>query len=161
MRIHVTGNAGAGKTTLARTIANHLDLPLHHLDTFVWESGWRKPDPQTRSRAIETLTQGPRWIIDGVSPQVRERADLVIVLDTPTRICLYRVVKRALMLGWRTRPELPADCPEIKILTRAVKIVLRFAAQQRQALLREARTREKYEVYRDASALDLKRLSQR
>ncbi|NKB99910.1 MAG: hypothetical protein GKR90_15620 [Pseudomonadales bacterium] len=126
MRIHITGNAGAGKTTLAKLLGEQLDLPAHHLDTVVWGPGWTKPSSDLKLQAISKLAANDSWIIEGVSEQVRKRADFVIVLATPTYKCLYRCVKRCFQVGFRSRPELPPNCPEIAILFRAIKIVLRF-----------------------------------
>lgn len=35
MRIHVTRNAGVGKTTMTRHLADEFNLPVYHLDKFV------------------------------------------------------------------------------------------------------------------------------
>lgn len=40
------------------------------------------------------------------------RADLVIWLDFPRLICLWRVLQRRLRYGGASRPELPPGCPE-------------------------------------------------
>lgn len=45
MKIHVTGNAGAGKTTIARKIGNELGLDVFGLDKIVWQAGWVKTPP--------------------------------------------------------------------------------------------------------------------
>jgi adenylate kinase family enzyme len=41
MRIVVVGTSGAGKTTLARRIADRLQLPHIELDAINWQSEWR------------------------------------------------------------------------------------------------------------------------
>lgn len=113
-------------------------LPLHHLDQIVWSAGWKKTDDETKTRTIAKLIDTRHWIIEGVSEAVRVQADIVLFLDTPTPVCLYRCVRRCLTVGFASRPELPEDCPEIKILWRVVKIVLRFAKTQRPLLVNEA-----------------------
>src|SRR5262249_29289143 len=42
-RVMVVGCAGAGKTTLARSLAARLRLPLIHLDFHFWRAGWQLP----------------------------------------------------------------------------------------------------------------------
>ncbi|MFT7214503.1 MAG: adenylate kinase family enzyme, partial [Granulosicoccus sp.] len=42
MRIHVTGDAGSGKTTLGKKIGAELNLPVFGLDQVVWQPGWTK-----------------------------------------------------------------------------------------------------------------------
>ena len=39
-RIHVTGNSGGGKTTLAARLAQVLNAPFVELDALNWQPGW-------------------------------------------------------------------------------------------------------------------------
>ena len=39
-RILLIGNAGAGKTTFAKHLAQKLHLPLVHLDNLYWRGDW-------------------------------------------------------------------------------------------------------------------------
>ena len=39
-RILIIGNAGSGKTTFARLLAQKLALPLVHLDRIYWYGNW-------------------------------------------------------------------------------------------------------------------------
>jgi adenylate kinase family enzyme len=94
MRIHVTGNAGAGKTTLARKLGVELDLQVTHLDQIVWAPGWKKVPPHEREISLRKITQSENWIIEGVSEFVRHRADLVIFLDASRPECIWRCLKR-------------------------------------------------------------------
>lgn len=150
MRIHVTGNAGAGKTTLAKLIARDLNLPVHHLDSVVWRSNWVKAPLESRESEISTMIAGSDWIIEGVSEQVRSQADVVLYLDTPRYKCMYRCIKRCFQIGFETRPELPPSCPEIAILFRAVRIVWRFPLVVGRQLILES-TRSNHYVCKDAA----------
>ena len=151
MRIHITGNAGAGKTTLARRIATVHDLPLHHLDSIVWNANWTKPSVEERDARVSALTETPEWVIEGVSELVRDKADIIVYLTTPTLICLYRCVVRCFKVGFRTREELPPNCPEIAILPEAVRIVLGFQRRIGNQMLRESHTDSRYLLARDAA----------
>ncbi len=151
MRIHITGNAGAGKTTLAKDIARTRGLPVHHLDKVVWAPNWTKPGEAERNAKIADLVAQPDWIIEGVSEIVRRNADIVVVLTTPTYKCLYRCIARCFRVGFKTRDELPRNCPEIAILFRAIKIVLKFQERIGNQLLLEAKGNPRYIVCRDGS----------
>jgi hypothetical protein len=41
MRIVVVGTSGAGKTTMAKSLAGKLDLPCIELDRLRWEPNWQ------------------------------------------------------------------------------------------------------------------------
>ena len=71
-RIHITGNAGSGKTTLAIALGQHLGLSEHHLDSIVWQPGWKKTPMATRQRLEAAWCEPKAWIIEGVSEQVRQ-----------------------------------------------------------------------------------------
>ena len=50
LKINVTGSAGAGKTTYAKRFAEALDLPVFHLDSVVWQPGWKKTPAAPRAK---------------------------------------------------------------------------------------------------------------
>ncbi len=134
-RILITGNAGSGKTTLAKQVSTALDIPFHSLDRIVWQEGWRKTPANERQQQIEELVQEPSWVIDGVSFQVQESADLVVLLDIPRRACFLRVIKRNWRYLFKSRPELPANCPEIRIILTLCKIIWNFPNKVRPQIL--------------------------
>lgn len=125
-RIHITGNAGSGKTSAARYLSDALAIPAYSLDTIVWQPHWKKTPPAERLRKEQALTSQPTWIIEGVSDHVRSTADLVIYLDPPRHKCLWRALRRGLRHLVTQRPEFPDDCPEWKILPALARIIWRF-----------------------------------
>lgn len=134
-RVLVTGNAGAGKTTLAKDIARRLDIPFYSLDSIVWQSGWKKTPSEERTKMIESLVSSNTWIIDGVSVQVQERADMVIFIDLPRRVSFIHVCRRNWRYLFRSRPELPPNCPEILIIPKLFKIIWVFPSRTRLKIL--------------------------
>ena len=135
MRILVTGNAGAGKSTLAEALARQLGIPCFALDRIIWQEGWRKTSEVDRYAAIAELVALPAWVIDGVSDQVQSAADVVIFLDVPRRTCFLRVLRRNLPYLFRSRPGLPERCPEILIVPRLCRIIWRFPRHVRPRIL--------------------------
>lgn len=99
MKIAIIGNCGSGKSQLALQLHKILKIPLYHLDQYYWKPGWQRPDTMDFVYAHRELCGQPAWIIEGIATRIFEyriaHADMVIFLDIPTYICLYRVLKRA------------------------------------------------------------------
>ena len=69
MKIIVLGNAGAGKTTMARHIvrtAGHSKIPCLSLDRIAWNPGpERKPLAESTQELLQFIQASDRWIIEG------------------------------------------------------------------------------------------------
>lgn len=137
-RINVTGNAGSGKSTVSRLLAEALGLELLGLDDVVWQPGWQPTPREERNRRIAELTSRPSWVIDGVSGLVRDVADTVVFLDVPRHVALRRCARRNLPYLWRSRPGLPERCPEVLVIRALVKIIMRFDEDVRPTILSDA-----------------------
>jgi adenylate kinase family enzyme len=115
-RILVIGCSGAGKSALARAVADHYRLPLIHLDRCYWRPGWIAPNEAEWFDEVERLTAEPEWVMDGnFSSTMRQRAeasDAIVFLDLPRWLCLLRVLRRALLGYGRTRNDVAPGCPE-------------------------------------------------
>ena len=135
MRIHITGNAGSGKTSLASQLGDILDLSVYGLDKIVWGENWSVTPPEERDPLVHELVMKPEWIIEGVSSVVRKEADFVIFLDFPRYVCIKRCVLRTLQFLFSTRPELPDNCLEYKIIPQLTKIIWQFPLIARDRIL--------------------------
>lgn len=101
-RIVVIGTSGAGKTTLARKIAERLGLPHIELDAINWQPGWRDLDrhdqPEFVRRVAEAI-QAERWVADGNYGSVRDmlwrRATHLVWLDYERPVIMVRVIARS------------------------------------------------------------------
>jgi adenylate kinase family enzyme len=145
MKILVTGNAGSGKSTLAKTLAAKHALPYSSLDRVVWQEGWKKTPRDIRKAKIKTLIKRNNWVIDGVDYDVQHAADVVIFLDYPRGICLYRALRRNIPYLFSSRPELPKHCPEIRIIPQLLKIIWNFPKRVRPTILStSSRERSKF-----------------
>jgi adenylate kinase family enzyme len=115
-RVMVVGCPGAGKTTLARRLAQRLALPLIHLDFHFWRPGWQVPATDEWRKQVIALANANDWIMDGNYSNTYDvrmpRADTLIWLDYPRTTCLRRVLLRTVTGYGRTRPDLPERCPE-------------------------------------------------
>ena len=115
-RVLTIGSPGSGKSTLARELAKRTGLPLVHLDTEYWHPGWVETAADSWAERIDELVQRDSWIIDGnYGGSLRQRlaaADTVILLDYPTRVCLWRILLRWRAFRGQSRPDMPENCPE-------------------------------------------------
>jgi adenylate kinase family enzyme len=108
-RVAVFGNAGGGKSTLARRLAELTRLPLHVVDTMQWKAGGVAVPHQDYLRAHADLLRQDEWIIDGFgcveSAWKRfSRADTLVYVDLPLVTHYWWVTKR-LIKGLWTAPE--------------------------------------------------------
>lgn len=115
-RVLVIGHCGAGKSTLAVELGKILDLPVIHLDRHFWNPGWVETEREAWREKVRALISGDRWIIDGNYDGTLDirlpRADTVIFLDFPTRICMWRIARRIISGYGKTRHDLAPGCPE-------------------------------------------------
>jgi adenylate kinase family enzyme len=115
-RVLIIGPCGSGKSTLARELAPRMGLPLIHMDQLGWQAGWVETEKaELNARLAETVAQ-EAWLIEGnygstLAPRL-ERADTVIYLDFPIRLCLWRLIRRVTSLRGQSRPDMPEGCPE-------------------------------------------------
>jgi adenylate kinase family enzyme len=99
-RVAVIGTSGAGKTTIARQLADRLDVRHIELDALFWLPDWQEPDRAAfRATVVGLLDEPGGWVLDGnystIRDAVLERADTVLWLDLPMRTCVWRVTHRA------------------------------------------------------------------
>ncbi len=115
-KVLIIGAGGAGKSTLANRLGALLKLEVLHLDKLYWQAGWIEPPKAEWLKTVEELLKRDAWIMDGNysgTLDVRFRAcDTVIFLDMPRTVCLWRVLKRALMYRNRARPDMASGCNE-------------------------------------------------
>jgi len=108
-RVAVFGNAGGGKSTFARQLAEITRLPLHVLDKLQFrEGGAPAPHDEYLEVHRDLLTQ-ETWIIDGYGDNatVWERfgaADTLVYVDLALPIHYWRVTRR-LIKGLFADPE--------------------------------------------------------
>lgn len=92
-----------------------LGLRVVHLDPLYWRPGWQTPHPGDFLARVAEAVAGDTWISEGNYRETfalrMPRADMVVILDSPRWLCLWRVLRRS-TLERGNRPDLPDDCPE-------------------------------------------------
>jgi adenylate kinase family enzyme len=117
-RIMIVGSSGAGKSCFARELQIITKLPLYHLDQMFWKPGWIESDQIDFRDRVKVLVAKDEWLIDGnygntISIRA-ERADVIIFLDYPRWLCVWRALKR-FVIGWLwqgNRSDVPRSCRE-------------------------------------------------
>jgi adenylate kinase family enzyme len=101
-RVSVVGSSGSGKSTVARAVANRLDVPWIELDAVNHQPDW-VPLPVEQFRAeARSLAEEEAWVIDGnyyqigVLDIVWERADTVVWIDLPKATVMWQLIRRTL-----------------------------------------------------------------
>lgn len=101
MKIAILGLPGAGKTTLAKIIAQQYIVEFLHLDDFLFDY-----NPKTKTRIqrnkndftseIEHVTRRDNWVIEGVYmfDNIISSADIIFCFDTKIYEAIYRQWKR-------------------------------------------------------------------
>ena len=115
-RVAVFGNAGGGKSTLAKRLAELTRLPLHVVDTMQWRTGGVSVPHEEYLRAHADLLQRDAWIIDGfgcveTAWERFARADTLVYVDLPLATHYWRVTKRLINGLWRAPEGWPVNSP--------------------------------------------------
>lgn len=112
----IIGQPGSGKSTLAREIGDLTGLPVIHIDHIHWQSGWVERSKVEKTAMCREVHARESWIFEGGHSvtwgERLRRCDVLIWLDVPIQIRLWRVFLRVLRHRGRTRPDLPDGCPE-------------------------------------------------
>jgi adenylate kinase family enzyme len=130
-RVLVIGMAGSGKSTFSRALSAKTGLPVIHLDVHYWKPGWVKPSDDEWLDKQRGLLAGDAWIVDGNTQRgfdLRlERAETVVLLDTPWWTCAGRAFMRGLRKPVGEMPEGCRDSVRRRLLDewRLVGVILR------------------------------------
>jgi len=66
--VAIVGNAGGGKSTLGRRLAEQYGLPFFSVDQIQWLPGWVQADEGVVTRKLDEVATTERWIVDGWGP---------------------------------------------------------------------------------------------
>jgi adenylate kinase family enzyme len=160
-KVAVFGNAGGGKSTLARKLADLTGLPLYPLDTIQYRAGGGKVPHEEYLRAHDALLAREAWIIDGFGcvKSAWERfasADTLIYIDLPLITHFLWVTKR-LVKGLFVTPEgWPEGSPMIRSTLSSYRVLWlchrRLTPRYRQ-LVSEVRARKRVHHLRSAAEI--------
>lgn len=126
-RVAIFGNAGGGKSTLARELAAVTGLPLHVVDMLEFRPGGIAVPQEQYLQAHAALIAAGEWIIDGYGGktvwQRLEAADTLIHVDLPLGVHALQVTKR-LFKGLFSPPEgWPENSPLISSSIQSYRVL--------------------------------------
>lgn len=108
-KIAVFGKPGSGKSTMSKRLASVTGIPLHPLDSIVYQKNGDLVDRQAFDEAHDRLLSNDSWIIEGFGPmgpfnQRLAAADTLVYIDLPYVVSYWLVTKR-LLKGLFVTPE--------------------------------------------------------
>lgn len=118
-KIAVFGNAGGGKSTLSKKLAEMTGLPWVPLDLIKYQPGGSEVPHAEFKVAHDDLLQQSQWIIDGFGSldtlwNRLEVADTLVYLDMPVLHHYWWVTKRFLKGIWVPPAGWPENSPLLK-----------------------------------------------
>ena len=105
MRINVVGTSGCGKSTVGKRLAERLSVPYIQLDELFWKPNWAESTDEELYPKLEKSLSADEWVLDGNYNRTTsikwKRVQMVVYLDLPFHIVLYRIIRRSLLRGIR------------------------------------------------------------
>lgn len=104
-RIVIIGNAGGGKSTLARTLAKQRLLRHVEIDRLLWQEGWKLSPIDVYLKQHAEIISSDGWVIDGLGQQASipdrlARATDIILIDMPVWMHFWLAAER--QIAWTT-----------------------------------------------------------
>lgn len=99
MKVILLGNAGAGKSTMARRLMHGRSIPRLSLDEIAWAEGTeRRPLEESVQALLKFIDDNEHWIIEGCYSDLVEVAlpfcDELRFLNPGVEVCVEHCLKR-------------------------------------------------------------------
>ncbi len=163
-KIMIIGNAGGGKSTLAKQLSKAKNLPLYRLDILQWNSGWIPTPQEEFDRRHQKLISQDTWIIDGFASweSIEKRcaaADTIILVDHPLWIHYWWAIKRQFMCLFRPRPDFVEGCPMLPMTGKLLEMIWLIHTQTKPKLIELINSYQETKwIYHVKSPRELKQL---
>jgi len=106
VKAHIIGIPSAGKTTLATQLSELLGIPFHSLDELAFiDQRWTPRPAAERDAMLAEILLEPSFITEGGflgwTDELLDAADVIVWLDPPLRLLVWRHIKRFAREPWR------------------------------------------------------------
>jgi adenylate kinase family enzyme len=113
MKLLIIGNAGCGKTYLAKKLAKQKKIPIYHIDHLWFKPGGYSIEfertPTERKNMIKKIMAQKNYIIEGASgitaKQFAKVATHLMFIGYPVKVCINSIKTRKLDKGQKSSPE--------------------------------------------------------
>lgn len=127
-RVAVFGNAGGGKSTLARALAAITGLPLYVIDELKFRPGGSEVPQEEYLRLHAAVVGRDAWIIDGFESvklawERFEAADTLVHVDLPLAVHALWVTKRLVQGLFVDPPGWPKGSPVISSSMQSYRVL--------------------------------------
>ncbi|MBE0701313.1 MAG: DNA topology modulation protein FlaR [Acholeplasmataceae bacterium] len=116
MKIQIVGYAASGKSTFAKKLQTHYQLPLLHIDTIFFSPNWVERNKTSVEQEIRVFMQQDRWIIDGLYRRLAterfDACDQLFIFDFNRFKCLYGAIARRFKYHKQQRDSIAKGCKE-------------------------------------------------
>jgi adenylate kinase family enzyme len=127
-RVAIFGNAGGGKSTLARELAEITGLPLYVIDKIKYRPGGSEVPHEEYLELHSVMVSRDEWIIDGFESiklawERFEVADTLIHIDLPLAVHALWVTKRLVKGLFVDPPGWPEGSPVISSSIQSYRVL--------------------------------------
>ncbi len=110
MKIQIVGYSGSGKSTFAKELSNHYQIPPTYVDKIAWEPGWVFATDEKISSEMKQIIDGNYSRFFG--EERLDKADRIFLFKFNRMRCLLNAFKRQKMYKNTTRESMTEGCPE-------------------------------------------------
>jgi len=101
-KIHICGTHGSGKSTLGKMLSQKLKIPLYSLVDIKYNVKYsQKRSPKEIKNQLKKISKKKKWITEECwsdhAEELFKKADKIIIILTPKRICQQRILKRFIL----------------------------------------------------------------
>jgi adenylate kinase family enzyme len=116
MKILVIGYSSSGKSTFAKRLGNHYELPVLHIDTIFFGPNWVDRDKDVVESEIRAFMKQDKWVIDGMYRKLAteryDQCDQLFIFNFNRFKCLYGAIVRRFKYHNQNRESIADGCKE-------------------------------------------------